>query len=532
MGLPAASDSAVSRADRARAVLTGARARRLGASALSGAALGIAGPPLAFPAITWLALAAFALTLEELPASEPATRLARRLAGGGRGLAFGVGANVIFLRFVPAVIARFTPLPWSVGVLALLLLATAQALAWAAAGIATVGLTRAGLPRAPAFAIAVFVATLVPCIFPWSPAGALTPWPRMVQLADLVGERGVSAIVGFTAALIAGAARAPRRAWLPAGAAAALTLLLVLYGTLRIAHVEAERAGAKTVKVGLVQPSIGATDRWKAESAPSILDGLTALTRSSEHRGAALTVWPEAAYPYAVGHASRRAPIGPWAVLPAGVRGPVLTGLVLTAEHGDSYNSAMVVHGDGTLSEPYDKLHLLWFGESVPLAAQLPWLRRTFARGFGMVPGDRSVLLEAGEVRAGVLICFEDVLPEAGREAAARAPNLLVGISNDAWLRGSPESEEHLQLAVLRAVETRKDLVRAVNFGPTSWVDAAGLVRARYASDLPGTLVGEPALLEGITPYARVGDAPLLALAALLTGVALVSARRRTASSP
>ena len=147
-----------------------------------------------------------------------------------------------------------------------------------------------------------------------------------------------------------------------------------------------------------------------------------------------------------------------------------------------------------------------------------------------MLPGDHPVALQAGRVRAGVLICFEDLLPVAGREAASLSPNLLVNVSNDAWFSGSAESQIHLRLSVLRAVELRRDFVRAVNLGPTSWVDAAGRVRARYDEDLPGSLVVDAALLDdGPTLYARFGDWPgLLALGALVTAALL---RRRMAQN-
>ena len=114
-------------------------------------------------------------------------------------------------------------------------------------------------------------------------------------------------------------------------------------------------------------------------------------------------------------------------------------------------------------------------------------------------------------MRAAVLVCYEDTLPEAGREAMEVAPNLLVNVTNDAWFFGSAESELHLRVATLRAVELRRDIVRAVNFGPTSWVDAAGRVRARaLAGASRASSSAEPALLETApTLYARFGDAPL-----------------------
>jgi apolipoprotein N-acyltransferase len=200
----------------------------------------------------------------------------------------------------------------------------------------------------------------------------------------------------------------------------------------------------------------------------------------------------------------------------------------MQAGHGESYNSAAIVTGTGRVSESYDKRHLLWFGETVPLADQIPWIRKTFARGTGLAPGDREVALASGPVRAAVLNCFEDTLPAAGREAAEVSPNLLVNVTNDAWFAGTAESELHLRLAVLRSVELRRDMVRAVNLGVTSWVDASGRVRARYDIAPAGTLLTSPALLSGSpTLYAQAGDAPWLVLLAGALLVHLNGRRRR-----
>jgi len=509
--------------------------RKYALSLLAGGVLASgAAPPLDLVPALWLGMVALAWLLAEDPSWPPfASRARVALTGARRGLLFGVGANIVALRFIPAVVARFTPLPWAVGVLGLVLLAAFEGLRWMATGVVCETLVRARVPRPVAFAAGVYAGTFLPTMMPWTVAGGASPWPVMVQLGDVVGERGVAAFMALTAGLLAAslAVRRPEtrtRGLFALGVALLLLAAQVAFGMARMASVDRVHAAAPHVSVALVQPSIEASTRWEETRAPGILARLGSLTQLGEARGAELVVWPEAAYPYPLPHGSRREPDPPRAIVDASVHGPVLTGLLMTgALDGAAYNSA-VVATRGALSDSYDKRHLLWFGETVPLADRLPWMRQVFARGLGLAAGERSVSLPAGRVRAAVLICYEDMLPEAGREAMETSPNLLVNVTNDAWFAGSSESELHLRVATLRAVEARRDLVRAVNFGPTSWVDAAGRVRQRASPDVPGVLSVEPALLD--TPptlYTRLGDAPLALLLLVLANAAVWRAARR-----
>ncbi|MDB4996590.1 MAG: Apolipoprotein N-acyltransferase, partial [Myxococcaceae bacterium] len=277
-------------------------------------------------------MAGLAYVLEEKPRELAAKRrfLERPSV---RGAVFGLAANLVAFRFVPTVVTSFTPLPWIAGALALVLLSAAQGLRWWLAAIVRDQLVRRGVPSWAGFAIGVYAGTFFPMVFPWNPAGGATPWPAMVQLADVVGERGVSALMALTAALFAHAIRhrgdRPRALKL-AVAGALVPLATLAHGAWRMASIEAVRASAPTVKIALVQPSIGATERWERARAESIVTKLTALTKSAESKAPALTIWPEAAYPFVLQHASRRSPIGGWAILQEGVRGPVLTGAVMS----------------------------------------------------------------------------------------------------------------------------------------------------------------------------------------------------------
>lgn len=537
---------------------------------LGGCTFALTAPPTdLYPAVI-VGLALLAAALHDAPTPWRAF---------GRGAAWGTAAGLVGLRFVPAVIQRFTPLGTAASYLALVLLAAAQSLLWAAgAGLTSALLRRARAPLELAFPAGVFLAVSLPALFAWTPAGLLSPWPALVQLADLIGERGVSAVFALGAALLARAglaafhrpaapplpvAPAPaaspgpepaapptsaaRARWLPvvapALAATALFALLAIHGALRMASLE--RAGGEfpTVRVALVNHAVGPHERWQAKNHPQILRTLRDLTREAEAAGTELTIWPEAAYPYPVEHSARRAPRGPKGVLGGGVRGPILLGLITRAPpvtvspgvvEANSYNSATLVLSDGAMQPTQDKLQLLWFGETVPGGAYLPWLRRTFQKSGGLIPGEepRALTLERATgptLRMGVLNCYEDTLGSVGRRIdLALAPNLLVNVTNDAWFTGSAEPELHARLAALRAVELRRDLVRAVNLGVASWIDARGVVRARDERDTPGVLHVTPAIRSAPpTLYARLGDAPLAALLALTS--AAFAARSRSA---
>jgi apolipoprotein N-acyltransferase len=527
------------------------RRRALLLALAGGITFALTSPPTdLYPAVV-IGLALLAASLEVPPA--PTVRRPA-LRAFGLGAAWGTAAGIVGLRFVPPVIVRFTPLGLALGVVALVLLAAAQSLIWAVgSAVADLLHRRARLPFPLAFGAGVLAALCVPTIFAWSPAGLVSPWPSFVQLADVIGERGVSLLFAVGAALLARAVRQAlrtnvrdRAALRPALIAFTLFLALHLYGRARIASIQRASAGLPTVRVGLVDQAVKPLDRWNRENHPAILRTLRELTASLEAEGAELTIWPEAAYPYALPHDARVMPRGPRSVFGRDVRGPIVVGLITedpptpgpTGElERNSYNSATLVAPDGSMQPTYDKLELLWFGETVPGGNLFPWLRRTFQRSGGLVPGDapRALTMPARAgvppMRMAVLNCYEDTLPALGRRlASALAPTLLVNVTNDAWFYATAEPELHARLGAMRAIELRRDLVRAVNLGTTSWIDAAGIVRAKYDEQRPGTLMTTPALRDDPpTIYARLGDAPLFAAIAAAALFAYVKAKRRNA---
>jgi len=127
------------------------------------------------------------------------------------------------------------------------------------------------------------------------------------------------------------------------------------------------------------------------------------------------------------------------------------------------------------------------------------------------------------------LICFESVFPDLCAQGVKDGSELFVNITNDGWFGDTPGPHQHAQMAILRAVEFRRWLVRSANSGVSMVVDPAGDVVASIGLYKEGILAHEVSLLSGRTFYARAGDTPLVAGCALLLAVAWFLGRRATA---
>jgi apolipoprotein N-acyltransferase len=198
------------------------------------------------------------------------------------------------------------------------------------------------------------------------------------------------------------------------------------------------------------------------------------------------------------------------------VGGPRLT------DGGEARNAAYLIGPSGTIIGTYDKQHL------VPLAEYDP--RRGPGAGRAAEPvytaGAEGRLLETGATRIGAVICYEVLFPRLVRELVRKGAEVLVNVSNDSWLDGGDGGapRQHFSMAVFRAIETRRFLVRAAATGVSGFVAPSGETYASLAPDTAGTSVARVGIRQGETVYVRWGErwiAPagvLLALAVLLDG--------------
>ncbi len=190
------------------------------------------------------------------------------------------------------------------------------------------------------------------------------------------------------------------------------------------------------------------------------------------------------------------------------------------------FNSAVMVSASGTKAAQYDKIHLLPFGEFVPLPEFAQDLIPPMVGRFS--PGSEYDLLDVGGAKAGVMICFESHFPSLSGEYARRGAGFLIEMTNDGYLGNTPVLRQHLANAVFRAVETGLPLMRVTNVGITAKIDGRGNIHDEQKPYVEAVRTWEvEPKAGGLTFYSIAGDW-FAVLCCFVTGALLfVSVRRR-----
>lgn len=492
------------------------RATALACTLLSAAAYGLAFPPLGWHLLAWVALAPFFLALH-------GASVRRALALGS---VWGIAAAYSVGTWMPVAVTRYYEQPVLVGIAAFVLCAVITVVPYSVAFALLyrriAGRARSPGALAPVLGAAAWSASelwraLSPAGNPWALLGyAQVPVLPVVQIADLAGVFGVSFVVATVNAALAGllAARGgPHAAGSDArrGAAVAASVLTfaLVYGGLRL-HAAPDDGGATPIAV--VQGDLDLGSQWQPELYGENLEAYLRLTDAAlERRPARLVVWPENALSFFLEEeaAYRRAIAR---VLAAHGADQLLTGGPRTAQverqgrREQRYlNAAFVLGVDGVIEAIYEKQHLVPFAEYFPLPA-LDVLRRRFGRVREFSPGERQDPLPTVAGAAGILICNEALYGDVAADRVRRGAALLVNLTNDGWVGEDSYAAIAYAMSRLRAVETRRWLVRSSTSGPSAVVDPYGRVSAEAALGRQTALDAGVTAQDGITPYTRFGD--------------------------
>jgi apolipoprotein N-acyltransferase len=376
---------------------------------------------------------------------------------------------------------------------------------------------------------------LVPQIFPCGQWITQAWHPLVIQIAELTGPWGVTALLMMVNGALYDAFDQPRIARYALPSAAAILAAALIFGAVRMHQIDDRLAQAPQLKVGLVQPNFAYTinGEFSRDEALRQLSALQEQTRRLAQAAAQLIVWSEGSYPVALPRDFKADyAADSEAMIRRGITTPVIIGAnTVDAMHDEAFNSALLLDGNGVVRGRYDKVRLLAFGEYIPGVDYFPWLKRFIpagAGGFTAGAGPVVMPLQGSASQPWAIapvICYEDILPDFIRQLGKLHPNLLVNLTSDSWFGAGTEPWEHLALAVFATIELRVGMVRAVNSGISALIDPNGrLLQKTYADDpyrqphaADGVIVNVPRMAGEPTVYVTYGNwFPYLCMAAIL----------------
>jgi apolipoprotein N-acyltransferase len=343
--------------------------------------------------------------------------------------------------------------------------------------------------------------------FPWGLMGysqhGVLP---VIQIAELAGVYGVSfLVVAVNTALAASVGLGWQRAWPGVLAAGALVVASLGFGASALRQDDRTDRERASVAVAVIQPSIEQSIKWDPAYNDQVLAIHERLTREAAARHPALIVWPETAA--AIFLRADRPLLARLVALSRDLETPLLIGSVdrENVTRGRFLNSAFLLTGQGIRAK-YDKIHLVPFGEYVPLGWLIGFIRSwaEFISDFDV--GKTPTVFSLPGAPFGTVICYEVIFPELFREFVVRGASFMVNITNDAWFGQTSGPWQHLSTLSLRAVEHRVGIARAANTGVSAFVEPSGRVSALLPLFERGLLQQRVVLRTRATLYTKLGD--------------------------
>ena len=292
---------------------------------------------------------------------------------------------------------------------------------------------------------------------------------------------------------------------------------------------------SRALRIALVQGNIPQNIKFDESEKTFILDRYRRLTETATWTQVDLVIWPETAAPEALRYDPET-----FAVVTnvtAKAQADLLTGTIDFTPRSDpveAFNAAALIRPDGVVAGIYRKIHLVPFGEYVPLRKIGPFLKWFTPITDSFECGRDATLFTGHGFTFGTVICFEDTLPDLYRRFVKRGADFMVNLTNDAWFKDSPAAEMHLANAVFRAIENRRSLIRCSNNGVTCLIDSCGFIRHRAqpftVATLAFTLLVPPEL--PVTFYTQHGDVFVGGCALVTLAGLLVAWKKQRAGRP
>ncbi|MDA8078205.1 MAG: apolipoprotein N-acyltransferase [Nitrospiraceae bacterium] len=352
--------------------------------------------------------------------------------------------------------------------------------------------------------------------FPWASLGYTQyRFLPIIQVADITGVYGISfLVIALNSAIVDVFILRKRTREMPlfpvsytmAGVAvvASVLLLSLVYGSLRLGQ---GRPGVQ-VKASVIQGNIEQDKKWEPAFQKEVLKTYFDLSREAALQTPRLIVWPETSVPflfdYDSGHTEELIRFQ------KGLGSYLLLGSVRVKERTQEKtllaNSAILLDPSGKSIYIYDKIHMVPFGEYVPLRRVLFFIDK-IAAGIGDYIAGESYLQAGTDFGGfGTLICYEIIFPGMVRKFYTRGGDFMVTITNDAWFGRTAGPYQHFSMAVFRAVENRKPVIRAANTGVSGFIDSSGRILSATPLFTRQALTDTIKTDRTLTFYTKYGD--------------------------
>jgi apolipoprotein N-acyltransferase len=370
--------------------------------------------------------------------------------------------------------------------------------------------------------------------FPWgSLAYSLTPSPALIQTADMFGPYGLTFLIVLANMVIwdlwddiknGGFLRLKRPSAVGKAAFLAIgVIFLWFYGEMRMNKIINGDKRYPARYAAAIQGSVPQDEKWDPAFQQGTVDIYKHLSREAVKEADAISVkddakfpiiiWPETAAPFYFqddGTLSRQVLSLAIELKAVMIFGSPAYRLPKNGGDAQFFNSAYLVSPDGVTGGRYDKVHLVPFGEYMPFGWVTAWARDFIPTAGEFQAGSSLMPLSWDGVHAGVLICFESIFPELGARLARHGANLIAIITNDAWFGRTGAPYQHEEMAVMRAVETRRWVIRAANTGVSSIISPWGERSSHTELFKPCYTAGIVHLRDNLTFFARYGEGWLI----------------------
>ena len=383
--------------------------------------------------------------------------------------------------------------------------------------------------------------------FPWGLLGySQFKILNIIQISDIAGIYGVSFLIALSNAVIFilffsltgkrlyGFQVSKKLALGAVIAFAIITGAVLFYGTYRIKLIDKLASDSPASKFAIIQGNIDQAQKWDPKFQVLTINKYIKLSARAEKDRPDIIVWPETATPFYMFYDQRLTAIVKKAIHDTGswflIGSPFFLQWKNIVEY---YNSAYLISPDGKIRGRYDKVHLVPFGEYVPCARLLPFVSKLVAGIGDFKPGVAGDTVLWNNKKIGIQICYEIIFPNLSRAMVKNNAAVLVNITNDAWFGRTGAPFQHFSMAVFRAVENRRFLVRAANTGISGYIDPAGRIISSSSLFKEAVLTQTITFINYKTIYTKFGDIFVLlcfaaALLIILRGLKPVSRIEKT----